>query len=269
MRETENYYKVLGVHSQASGEEIKKAYRQLMLKYHPDVTQEPVGVEKFEKVVKAYKVLSDHEKRNEYDQITQITPASSKSNIKSILKNKFHFNIFGRQKDKKEEKAEDDYFNVSNDILNLDVERLEQQFTQSTNKFVRSEALKALVLKCGRNCYKLILKGFEDQSKEVKETAIRSIGKLQIRQGITPLVQLYKTSGVDLRKAIVHSIANLQIPKSNELMVKFCYDSDDEVRLAAIKAIKQYQLTFCYPYLKNLIYDKNSEIQNIVKTIIS
>ena len=65
---SEDYYKVLGVQKSASGEEIKKAYRKLAMKYHPDHTKgDKNAEEKFKKISEAYAVLSDKEKRKEYD----------------------------------------------------------------------------------------------------------------------------------------------------------------------------------------------------------
>jgi curved DNA-binding protein len=63
-----DYYKVLGVSKTASDSEIKKAYRKLALKYHPDQTKGDKNAEaKFKKISEAYAVLSDKEKRQQYD----------------------------------------------------------------------------------------------------------------------------------------------------------------------------------------------------------
>lgn len=63
-----DYYKILGVKKSATYEEIKKAYRKLAMKYHPDHTKgDKAAEEKFKKISEAYAVLSDKEKRKQYD----------------------------------------------------------------------------------------------------------------------------------------------------------------------------------------------------------
>uniref|UniRef100_A0A182P465 J domain-containing protein n=1 Tax=Anopheles epiroticus TaxID=199890 RepID=A0A182P465_9DIPT len=63
-----DFYKILGVSKNASDDEIKKAYRKLALKYHPDKNKAPQAEERFKEVAEAYEVLSDKKKRDVYDQ---------------------------------------------------------------------------------------------------------------------------------------------------------------------------------------------------------
>ena len=60
-------YETLGVSERASADEIKKAYRKLARKYHPDVNKDKDAVEKFKEINAAYEVLSDKKKKDEYD----------------------------------------------------------------------------------------------------------------------------------------------------------------------------------------------------------
>ena len=65
----QDYYEVLGIGKQADEKEIKRAYRKLAKKYHPDMNPgDKVAEQKFKEVTEAYNVLSDKEKKKLYDQ---------------------------------------------------------------------------------------------------------------------------------------------------------------------------------------------------------
>lgn len=69
-----DYYGILGVEKNASPEAIKKAYRKLAHKYHPDVSKEAKAEEKFKEVAEAYETLKDPEKRAAYDRLGRYQP---------------------------------------------------------------------------------------------------------------------------------------------------------------------------------------------------
>jgi molecular chaperone DnaJ len=71
-----DYYEILGVSRNASGEEIKKAFRKLAFQYHPDYNSGPDAEDKFKEINEAYQVLSDGEKRAYYDRFGQVSDAN-------------------------------------------------------------------------------------------------------------------------------------------------------------------------------------------------
>lgn len=74
MAEKRDYYEVLGVSKTANDDEIKKAYRKLARQYHPDVNKAADAEAKFKEVKEAYDVVSDGQKRAQYDQYGHVDP---------------------------------------------------------------------------------------------------------------------------------------------------------------------------------------------------
>ncbi|HEX2101194.1 MAG TPA: DnaJ domain-containing protein, partial [Candidatus Synoicihabitans sp.] len=69
MPEYKDYYKIMGVARDVSQDELKRVYRRLARKYHPDVSKEANAEARFKEVQEAYEVLKDPEKRAAYDQL--------------------------------------------------------------------------------------------------------------------------------------------------------------------------------------------------------
>src|SRR5256885_15806486 len=69
-----DYYAIMGLERNASAEDIKRAYRKLARKFHPDVSKEANAEERFKEVGEAYETLKDPEKRAAYDQLGRHAP---------------------------------------------------------------------------------------------------------------------------------------------------------------------------------------------------
>lgn len=95
----EDYYKILGVDKKATASEIKKAYRKLARKYHPDLNPgDKTAEKKFKELQEAYSVLSDPKKRSQYDQfgfVGDIPPGGAQQQAYSSSFQGFNFSDFG------------------------------------------------------------------------------------------------------------------------------------------------------------------------------
>ena len=98
-----DYYEVLGVSKDASAEELKRAYKKLAIKYHPDKNPgDKEAEEKFKEAAEAYDVLSDANKRSQYDRFGHDMPNAGGfgggqgfSALKTFLANLRYFGGFG------------------------------------------------------------------------------------------------------------------------------------------------------------------------------
>ena len=80
MQEIQTYYHLLGISRNSSGKDIKRAYRALAKKYHPDTNQEDKNAaERFKEITEAYEVLSDEKKKRKYDRLIDIHQANNYS----------------------------------------------------------------------------------------------------------------------------------------------------------------------------------------------
>ncbi len=94
-----DYYKILGVARGASQEEIKRAYRRLARKYHPDVSKEANAEDRFKEVQEAYEVLKDPEKRAAYDQLGSNWRSGQEFRPPPDWGKGFEFTTFGTEDD--------------------------------------------------------------------------------------------------------------------------------------------------------------------------
>lgn len=116
----QDYYKILGLSKEANQEEIKKAFRKLALKYHPDKNNSPSAEQKFKDINEAYGVLGDVEKRKQYDNPPQRHRGFGFREDEDIWSQMFgNFgDIFGNNNQRKRSSSETLRFEVQfNDLL--------------------------------------------------------------------------------------------------------------------------------------------------------
>lgn len=113
-----NYYEILGVNQNSDIRDIKKAYRKLALKWHPDKNQEnkTVATNKFKQITEAYDTLSDETKKRNYDMFGSSDNHRLNINPEEIFKSFFGGNFFEVFKN-------DNLFNMTPNIVNESVSK--------------------------------------------------------------------------------------------------------------------------------------------------
>lgn len=105
-----DYYQILEIQNSASIAEIKKAYRQLALKYHPDKNKDFNAQEKFVEITEAYEVLKNFEQRNIYDQLYNSKKSSEKATERNYTERQKQWTYEGRAKAKEYSEMDFDLF---------------------------------------------------------------------------------------------------------------------------------------------------------------
>lgn len=130
--EFKDYYQILGVNKTAKTEEIKKAYRKLALKYHPDKNKGNKEAEtKFKEISEAYEVLKDPEKRNKYDNL-----GSSFNQYRQTGGNPNDFNWdqwFSTSQNKRTKTNFSDFFDTNSDVSDFFSNIFGHEFSTSKN----------------------------------------------------------------------------------------------------------------------------------------
>ncbi len=179
--EKKDYYKILGVNNKSTTFEIKKAYKRLAIKYHPDRNKgDKLYEEKFKEIKEAYEVLSDSKKRSMYDQYGHVDNTdtsdftadfSTTSDLGDIFGDVFG-DIFGTKKSKSNKKGTDVQYDINltlEDVLN------------GVNKQIQIYIMQKCSLCHGSGCRS----GYEKKICNI----CKGTGRLQIRQGFFTLQQ--------------------------------------------------------------------------------
>ena len=276
-----NYYELLNISVGASQEEVKKGYREQVLKYHPD---RPGGgdLRIFQEIMEAYEVLGDEDRRAKYDGVYGFRVRGGYGELigamgmiraikkKLLLIGKFFESIglWDFFHLKRELIFDGDWFRVSDGVLRLGFGELRKRFEVSGDHFERLECLKGIIELEGRNGYLMIEKALKDEDYEVRKLGVLAVGRFRIRQGLYLLNEIYLKSELDFKKTIIQVIGSLKTRRSEEYIVQRCYDENDEIRLEALKCIRTYHLSRCISRVEDLLYDNNPEVQDIVRSIL-
>ena len=217
-----DYYKILGVSHDAAFDEIKKAYKYLVLTKHPDVNKAPNAAEEFMAIIRAYNILRDEGKRAEYDEQLEAersmldrigfkyacdTIVKKSSNAFKKL-GKLVKNIAGSKysADMSEYQQECDIPPEVMAMSRMPTAELEMRLRVSDNVYVRSYAAFALGVKCDKSAIAALETALHDPELSVRQKVVWAIGELRMKKSLPMLQQIYENNGTAMQEAALKSV---------------------------------------------------------------
>jgi HEAT repeat protein len=204
MSDNFGYYNVLGVENDASSQEIKRAYRSLAKKYHPDVCADPDCPRKFREINEAYQLLIDPEKRTIYD--TDYGAWSQFSENKNYSKS------------------------LDQIITNL-INSLNNPYS-----LMRNYAVEVLV-NIGQPAFKPVLKASESKDEVVRRKCCDILGRIGNKEGIKPLIRLLNDPDRYVRRRAAKALTRIGDANAVPALIKALQDPELKVRIRAVEAL--------------------------------
>lgn len=247
-----NYYKILGIAENASIDEIRRAYRFLVLTKHPDVNKSENACEEFMQIIKAYNVLKDENKRKEYDSLLE-----SQSSFFNKINFKYMCDKVVSKSDsvlKKLSKAVKSITTLSNAQYDLSqfqtavdippevmamsqmsTNELEMRLQVSDNQFVRAYSAFALGVKGDKNALHSLELALKDSELLVRQKSVWAIGKLKMKKSLPLLQTLFENSGRVMKEEILKAVYEITGGHGKVFKDMINYQNNGSVNQCSIK----------------------------------
>ncbi len=236
MRDKFDYYKILGVSYDATPDEIKKAYRALAKKYHPDVNDDPDAEHKMKQINEAYEFLIDPIKREFYD---------------SDYKN------WGTVSDKKGYGS-----SLEQIIINL-ISSL-----NDPDSSMRNHAVQALV-EIGEPAFEAVLRLTRNTDDVLRRKACDILGKMGNPNGLMPLTVLLTDTNSFVRRRAAHALNLIGDERAVSSLIAALHDQECKVRYRVVKALGKIGDRRAVEPLISALKDERSEVQNEIYKSLS
>ncbi len=265
----QNYYSILKVEVDSSMGDIKKSYRKLVKKYHPDRNSDPFANELFKKITKAFSILSDPKSRLEYDIILE-KDVTSATTIKDLLPNLNFVNIRNRNNDlRKKIIKQINRISIDDYTMSLSVYELSNRILLSNNVSVKKVAALSLVEKNEKSSYMYLLNAIKEENDN--ELIVFYLELLKKRYGKKLLHELYflleKQSEI-INFQLLDIAESFYCSKARAIVKDLLYSNDVDVRLKALDIIYNNDKDYLISNIYNLITDKENVISNYSKKIL-
>lgn len=285
-----NYYEVLEIEKYSTIDIVKKAYKVLVKKYHPDANKNSNADEIYKKIVKAYTVLKDSQSKEDYDnQLRKEVVSAPKMsfefsnynfliNTDSLLNRiKIFFkNITGqikREKIKLNESSNilEENYHVSQDILNMPVEELEERLLYSDNKYVRLNAGIAIGIKKEKASLPVLENVLPSSDKDLKKIIIWAIGNLKMKKSLNLLKILYNSAANEVKSEILKSYYKITEGKGTiliNMLLNALKENDNEIKITALELFFMTNKKIDFFEIKKLLHGSSKKINDLIDKFV-
>lgn len=254
-----NLYSILNVKPDSSMAEIKKQYRRLVLKYHPDVNKNPEAEETFKKITKAFQILSNPKTRFKYDSMLEEENNYFTNNLK-IKDFIYKVNISLKKNliRKNNNYIKDEIIKVDQYTLELPSNELYKRVKESSNPYVKKVAILALIKKDLNSSYYFLIKVLrEEKDPDVIIFTLNFMSEVYGKKLIYDIYFLKEIDNKDIKFFLIDLCLKNKCSKSEDILKELLYDKDIDVRLKALDALKEYDYNLLLQIIYNLLDDKD------------
>jgi DnaJ-class molecular chaperone len=206
-----NFYEMLNIESTASQKEIKTSYNKLVLKYHPDKNINTDTTEKFRDIHMAYEVLSNTEKRKEYDNLNIIQQSEFYDSLKDYFEDKFPAHAkFWKKIIKKTYGSESDF---KSDLNNLDFSAIFNKITSKIDDVVD------IYISADTDSVSL---DFSETNKSLdKSTTVQSVKSSALTLSQLPNLDIKKKLITTLKDKYLNKYSRIKIERKSRPIIEF------------------------------------------------
>jgi len=222
-----NHYQLLKVTNQASQDEIRRSFKKMVLKYHPDVNPDKENREYFKKVVKAYSILKNRETRLHYDQRVLRKNSSGfpfQFDLRPVFNRHKAFahkiQLFFKGLAEWDESMWKMEKTVPRELMEMPVSELEERLRFSGNVFVRLHAVLALGYKKERKSSALLEEKLETEEARVQKAIIWALSKLKMRKVLSIYSRVFSGLEQDIQMMIIN-VADQTSGLNNRMLGRF------------------------------------------------
>lgn len=205
-----NAYRIIGIPPGASARELKKAFHDKAMKYHPDLNPSPAASEEFKNITHAYDIIKDHlRKQKKSAPAPRPAPKVQTTKMRESQPHVGEMNFM------------------------LPVSELMFRVANSQNVYVRIHAIRALAGLGGRDAAWCLIRALNDPESGVRAEAAAALGRMRAKFAVMPLIRLHKSSDEKTAAVIFEALEIIGSPMARKYIAALNAEKQPKTKTAS------------------------------------